>query len=278
MCIYHVGKFKIESKLNNNDVECDPSAVSGEFLCGKMYISTQSPIEDRFDQVAETVAVATSVSNGWSMMAGIMTVIEPWVDHDRMSIVLGGPHESMNVYFDDASIIHIPRKCDNLVLNSDFEEGDSRFWLPTTRHNIGVSMSAIESGSSKFAVAISQLKHFYTEHALRQQLDTRCIVEGQEYQINAKFKLVNPSDLTTGLGCDPTSRSVTDENHCPIVTIKGEQCDGNSLEYKFWNDIDFFQWDPDGFNNFQKDFTVNAELASCKVCLSYHQFLFIMFD
>jgi len=80
---------------------------------------------------AETVAMATDMYDGWSLMAGIMTVTEKQAAHTSMYLRLFGPHISMNVFYDDISVEPLPKSCENLVVNSDFEAGDSSFWRPT---------------------------------------------------------------------------------------------------------------------------------------------------
>lgn len=72
--------------------------------------------------------------------------------------------------------------------------------------------------------------------------------------------------MTSGVGCDPSLLTVSRPDHCPTVTVQGTECDGGDYERLFWNDIDFlFERDPNGFNDFQCVFSVNAQLASCKV-------------
>jgi hypothetical protein len=57
---------------------------------------------------------------------------------------------------------------------------------------------------------------------IRQQLDKRCFVTGQEYTISAKFRLLN---ATTGDGvqCNTNDQWYSGQN-CPSVMIYGEEC------------------------------------------------------
>ena len=59
----------------------------------------------------------------------------------------------------------------------------------------------------------------YTKHSARQTIDTRCLVEGQQFLIIAKFKLLNAADLTLGVECLPLVLNVGYSTHCPTVRV-----------------------------------------------------------
>merc|ERR1711982_71444 len=106
----------------------------------------------------------------------------------------------------------------------------------------------------------------YTSNRVRQTLDTRCITEGQEFAITAKFKYVDISDLVTGKECSPTTLNLYDKNHCPTVRIVGSNCNSEtgSVGYTLWNDIENFEWNKDDFNDYENSVTIDSELASCE--------------
>lgn len=193
-------------------------------------------------------------------MAGIMTVTETQASHDRIYVRLYGPHKNMNVYYDEISIKPLPRMCDNLVLNGDFESGDSRFWLPSDRRDIDVDISNVGANDSNYSMRI----HKYTTDRLRQQLDIRCLTEGQEFLISAKFRLISSTDATIGMSCTPSILSETNSNACPTVTIRAQNCVGDDLTYVFWNEKNV-PWNENDFNDYEKVFTVSAEMATCQV-------------
>ncbi len=211
---------------------------------------------------AETVPTARAVYDGWSTIAGIMTVTNKEALHDRMYFRLSGTHVDMNVYYDDFSIEPIPKSCNDLVLNGDFEGGDSSLWRPSDRRYITYDMfEQYGADGSQFSLIIKS----WTSNSVRQILDTRCLIEGQEYLISAKLKLLNATDLNQGLECEPSILSVSDKRHCPTTVIRGYGCNGTNLEYRFWNEIDQFQWNPDDFNPYESVLTVGPELALCNV-------------
>ena len=211
---------------------------------------------------AEAVAVTPDAVDGWSIMAGIMTVTEIQADHNEINVRLYGSHESMTVFYDDISIKPLPRMCDALVVNGDFEIGDTRFWLPNDRADIDVDVASFGANGSKYSMMITK----YTTSRIRQNLDTRCLTEGQEFLISAMFKLVNSTETSTGLSCNPLIKNERDVQACPNVNIRGEKCAGGDLRYVYWNEkVD--PWDANGFNAYESVYTVSADISTCEVSL-----------
>ena len=240
-----------------------------------MVLSAQSPIRSEGTEVipaVETIVMAEGSDEGWSMMADIMVVTERQAAHKRLYLLLSGPHIGMNVFYDDISFAFIPKDCQEQVLNSDFEVGDSRFWQPTNKRSTGFDIVSSGANKAGYSMMIRPLLEQNTgyENGLRQNIDSRCILEGQEYLISAKFRLLDATDLASGVECKPTDLNPAWASHCPTITIRGRSCAGNTkVEYLFWNEIEFFQWDKDNFNSYEKTFTVNAEIASCEVSIVF---------
>merc|ERR1711862_928433 len=138
--------------------------------------------------------------------------------------------------------------------------GDSRFWLPSDRRIFDIDISNDGANGSKYSLMVQS---FTANNCLRQTLDTRCILEGQEFTISAKFKYVNRADLVSGMECSPTVLNLKDNRHCPTVRIVGDNC-ASPVAYTFWNGINHFNWDKNNFNQYERTFTVGSELASCK--------------
>ena len=199
------------------------------------------------------------------MISGILTVTDKIAAHTQLYARLYDTSANMDVFYDDISIVPIPQTCDDLVLNGDFEGGDSRFWLPSDRRYIDVDISSSGADGSQYSLMTSK----YTSNRMRQSLDTRCLVEGQKFLISAKFKYLDATDLTSGLDCDPTTLSYRDSNHCPSVIVRTSDCVGTSQEIVLWNDVDQFStWDPNSFNDFEQVLTITSDIASCDVSFS----------
>ena len=112
-----------------NAIEKPAMENLNEVIYGYIYTKVNGPGEET-TLFAKTVP---TVFDGWSTVAGIMTVTNKQALHDRMSFQLSGTHVSMNVFYDDFSIKLIPKSCHSVVLNDDFEDGDSSLWHPTWR-------------------------------------------------------------------------------------------------------------------------------------------------
>ena len=72
------------------------------------------------------MAIAPDKYNG-IIMSSIWTVTEEQVLHDSISLRLYYQYKSMNVYYYDVKMIPIPQSYSSLLMNSDFETGDSSF-------------------------------------------------------------------------------------------------------------------------------------------------------
>ena len=229
--------------------------------CSYARIQADSPLGDEGVWIAERVATAQDKKNGWTTIAGIVTISEKQAAHTRLYLRVYGPGVSMDVYYDDISFVPVERSCQNLILNGDFEIGDSRFWRPSDRRYINIDISDIGANSSQYSMVVQR----YTSNRVYQPLDTRCLVEGQEFVVSAQFRYLNATDLSEGLSCEPSQKNQGRTDACPTVIIRGSQCEANDLEYTFWNEIDQFVWDSDGFNEFEKIFTIDSNIAKCNV-------------
>ena len=258
--------FRIERALDDTRFECDRSATGQDLECSYMFLQVVSDTGVvELLTYGETVAAAPGLNHGWSMLSGIIQITTKLVNHKELHVIPYGTHQAMNVFYDDFNIVPIPRSCQNLVLNGDFEAGNTRLWKTSSMSHIDVGVFALGANGSQYSVMTQPMQLSYNGHRIGQDLDTRCLEEGQEFLISAKFRLLDSTDLASGVDCVPSDRNVASSNHCPTVTIRGSGCTGGNAEFLYWNDIPLFQWDPDGFNNYEKVFTVSSFLASCDV-------------
>ena len=256
-----VGKFRIERATDGTKYECEIGVHGTELDCSDILL-----LAGDSSCPATTVYSYPGLYQGWSIMAGILTITETQINTDNWLFVLYNTHPNMNVFYDDISVVPISRSCDNLVLNNNFEVGDSRFWFPSFPRYLKAEISNIGADGSQYSLKMIPLAPSHTGDNMKQKLDIRCFIEGQEYLVSAKFRLLNSTDPTLGVDCLPSDLNVNSPTHCPTITIRGETCDGSNVEYIFWNaDIDHHIWDPNGFNKFEKVFTINSNIASCQV-------------
>lgn len=193
--------------------------------------------------------------------------------------------QTHDVIVDNFSVYHIPKQCGALILNPSFEDGTATYWqMSDYRPRQKVNLySPGASGESDFALRVYDRDHHW--RGMRQRLDTRCFVVGEEYSITAKFRLL---DAATGGGaacdlnakvsgfkiCDLRCVKMSIVNHlitvsefskwvvnmqyeelpnCPMVVIYGHECAGNDEYWSLWNAFigDDLNWDPDSFNDFR---------------------------
>ena len=203
-------------------------------------------------------------------MSLIWTVTEEQVLHDSISLRLYYQYKSMNVYYYDVKTIPIPQSCSSLLMNSDFETGDSSFLEVSDRRSLHIDISTPGAGGSSYSL---MAKIYTSRHSFYLKLDTRCIIENQEFFITAKFRLHNETNPVFGVECEPSIKNKNDANSCPSVAVYGSNCDGDNQRFYFFNEINQIQWNPTSFNDFKKAFPITANLASCKVSKIFNFFI-----
>ncbi len=144
--------------------------------------------------IAQTVAVDEDTEDpDWTWMSGIFTLGAAEANHTRMYLNIAGPHMDNSIIVDEVIMEPLSMDCQQPVLNPDFSESTAH-WRKSHR---GTDIS-IYKGTANPAVL---LKHSHYYYVLEQQLDMRCIVEGQRFTLTADFKLLNATDLSQSLSC-----------------------------------------------------------------------------
>ena len=200
-------------------------------------------------------------------MAGILPVILAYVKYDYFYLYGAGPHISMDVTYRDFRITPIPKDCNSLVVNPSIEDGTAAAWYLS---NPLASTKIVSPGADGSQYAV----RFHTDHVnwntnqwnyyFLQELDAGCFATDQEFVISAQFRLLDNTDLSKGMDCDPEQTNVWSPGHCPTIRLYGHLCDGGNEDLMFKNEMVEFQWNKDGFNAFQANFTVTENWASCQ--------------
>ena len=137
--------------------------------CGNIRISSSV--------VSNAVLFADNSWADWNKYAGIYTATGE--EDDSMSLVLGrGSHENARIIFDNVRMQKLPRNCDNMLQNSDFEVGDSSFWRQY-RNEEQFEM-AVDSNSGVYSLRYKHPNGPLWNYVY-QDLDTRCFAEGQRF-------------------------------------------------------------------------------------------------
>ena len=136
-----------------------------------------------------------------------------------------GTATSRDVVVDNVEAKFVPRQCNELVLNPSFE--DAAFWSYIDRDRSRVELVTGAQGGSD--LALRSYSRTSTWRGVRQELDARCFESGAEYEISAKFRLLD-SATSQGVMCDTNVQGNNRENtQCPSVVIYGWGCDGGDV-------------------------------------------------
>ncbi|KAL7482807.1 hypothetical protein ACHAW6_008462, partial [Cyclotella cf. meneghiniana] len=207
--------------------------------------------------------------NGWYHAHGVLMLNEHQINADYAKVYFDGTATFRDVIVDNLEVKFAPQQCSELVLNPSID--DSSFWSYIDRGNGMISLVPGASGGSDLALrSFSRSSSVWS--GLRQQLDKRCFFSGAEYEITAKFRLLN-STTSQGVKCDTNVQTNNYGNtQCPSVVIYGWGCSGGDVYWRLWNNIAFFEWNPNNFNDFRVGFVVDDRLASCNTVHVYiHQ-------
>lgn len=153
---------------------------------------------------------------------GVLSLNQHQINPDYAKVYMDGTHISRDVVVDNLDVKFSPQDCSDLILNPSIE--DSSFWTYIDRDGSKVDLVEGANGGTDLALR-SFSRSGSTWRGIRQQLDARCFVSGLEYDIAAKFRLLNS---TTGEGamCDTNVQANDRYNtQCPSVVIYGWKCE-----------------------------------------------------
>ena len=100
-------------------------------------------------------------------------------------------------------------RCADIKFHTYSPEGNN---LPTVTRTAATA----ESGADNTEFAL-KFRHLLNWVSIYQDLDPRCIVGGQYFNITAKFKLLDGTDGVSPLSCDRNERNQNYPDHCPTV-------------------------------------------------------------
>ena len=135
-----------------------------------------------------------------------------------------------DVYTADVKAYVLEQNCQALVENSNFEDKDL-FWTYTDRDRSKVK---VIPGSDGTGHALRSYDRDHSWRGLRQTLDSRCFVAGEEFDISAKFRLTDEN--LAGVECDPNYQyNYLEGSQCPSVVLYGKKCASGNVYQQFWN-------------------------------------------
>eukprot|EP00804_Cyclotella_cryptica_P014145 CCRYP_005584-RA/>CCRYP_005584-RA protein AED:0.03 eAED:0.03 QI:259/1/1/1/0.94/0.9/20/117/3951 len=262
--------FSARIKFETGGVKttCNIYTWDGSARCSDIFLYTSKNGVRQYMRVGQIITNDPD-ANGWYHAHGVLVMNENHVNADYAKVYFDGTATSRDVIVDNLEVKLAPQQCSELVLNPSIE--DSSFWSYIDRGYSMVSLVPGANGGSDLALR-SFGRSSSTWRGLKQQLDTRCFISGAEYEISAKFRLLN-STTSQGVMCDTNVLTNNRGNtQCPSVVIYGWSCIGGDVYWRLWNDLPFFEWNPNNFNDFHVGFVVDDRLASCQTIHVYiHQ-------
>jgi len=262
--------FSARIKFESGGVKttCNVYTWDGSTRCSDIFLYTSK------NEVRQYIRVGQIITNdpdadGWYHAHGVLVLNENHITADYAKVYFDGAATSRDVIVDNLEVKFAPQQCIELVLNPSVE--DSSFWSYIDRGYGMVSLVPGANGGADRALR-SFGRSSSTWTGLRQQLDTRCFFSGAEYDISAKFRLLN-STTSQGVRCDTNVLTNNRGNtQCPSVVIYGWGCIGGDVYWRLWNDIPFSAWNSSNYNDFHVGFVVDDRLASCNTVYVYiHQ-------
>eukprot|EP00554_Chaetoceros_debilis_P007442 CAMPEP_0194077066 /NCGR_PEP_ID=MMETSP0149-20130528/3732_1 /TAXON_ID=122233 /ORGANISM="Chaetoceros debilis, Strain MM31A-1" /LENGTH=4275 /DNA_ID=CAMNT_0038757959 /DNA_START=113 /DNA_END=12940 /DNA_ORIENTATION=+ len=268
-CVNEFDRFLVRATyrledINGDSFDCDLREDDGGLTeCAHMrFYAKKDSDNNGYPEIAKTVASHPSVSGGWTTMAGIFTFKDVDASHDFMYVELEGPHKESAMIFDSVVMEPLPKTCNQIVVNPSFDDGSTSYWY---RSSTSVDTTVWQNDdATNYAMTFKYNGSSSTSRSyLKQRLDHRCFVDGQEFVLSAKFQLLNAADPTETLSCDPSEDSSSSADLCPVLYFEGELCDGDNFNVRLENQQQV-PWDTTDFNVFQYDIFVDANIASCK--------------
>jgi hypothetical protein len=254
------GKFKMKD-FSSSFIRCDPNKFDDLTECSVISFFSSGHLGNVYLEVAGVVASDAELYDNWTILSGILVLNdERYFDSNEIWIRLENSHPDIIVLYDDISIELIPVTCSELILNSDFENGTTAFWVPESRSDVLAEIVSPGADGSRYAGMFSHVKS-NRNYKMEQYIDSRCLEDGLSFIITAEFKLVNKTD-SSGMSCNPHDRNQYSGRACPYAGMYASGCNsGDGINAIFWNEIG--GWDPNEFNAFSYEFKVSPELASC---------------
>ena len=258
--------------------------------------------EDPTRTISRTVGIPTNTS--WNTMYGVFSAEELVRKRRKYSIDVckytiscvsdcaGGvlPSRKLNILFlkqddipndkylvvDNIAIEHLPRNCEELLLNNDLELGHGAFWDEYGSPK-GI-FSNVQGHNSSVAIKYSARAKTYhgPEYEARYFMDYRCLTTDSNWEVTAQLKLTttDASGIENGVSCN-LDQTKTYKGACPSIRVylyhMVANSDGQMEEKTLLNtrlyDYDVSTWNANGFNSFRAQFTVPpvAEVIDAKV-------------
>mmetsp|Transcript_16327 Transcript_16327/g.23934 ORF Transcript_16327/g.23934 Transcript_16327/m.23934 type:complete len:1770 (-) Transcript_16327:229-5538(-) len=220
----------------------------------------------QYPDIAYVIGPFETSFNMWQVVYGVFRATANLINSDALSFYVAAGTTTKNIEIDDFSIVKATTTssgyltCDNLIRNGDLETRDARFYTVLGKGELSIIMPGY--GGSSFA-----LKHTGRSerwHGIRQKLDQECLVVGDEWEVSAQFKLIDPDNQNAPFTCF-RDHIRGEKTMCPIITVHSMDQRAGEVEYiPIWPDLNQVGdvWNSTEWNAFKGTFIVSEKMTT----------------
>jgi hypothetical protein len=248
----------------NSDIlrVCDRGVLTGSKACPRMFLKsfidiglpTQSIMLPDGSAIADLDHGVTS--DGYYTMTGTFYGTRNDELSEKSVLLIGvGLPAGTDLLIDDVSIMLLPKKCTELLMNGNAQYGKTaRFWTTALKET-----STIEVVSDGINNSFKVSNRKSVGDGLYQNVDDRCFILGSSWKLSARMKIVSRS-TGAAVACDPLS--TTNPSACPTVRLTGYKAGALVVEDTYYTN-NLVPWTASMWNDYKVSFTVSTVLADC---------------
>lgn len=270
MCMVEGRQYELTAyiKLLDEDMKpykCDKSVPYGDpQSCPLLEIEMVYPT-GYYQTHPENTVTDEWIADKWNVYTTIFTVSKELANAEKAYFKFKGPFPGISIVLDDmqASIYSAPEiNCNQLIKQTNAENGLTTGWDVNAGGYIEVVADG--DGDSEFSFGHYKRNFFYS--GPKQVLEKECLVEGKEFEVNARFKLLNL--LGDPIACDKNA-PWRDDDYCVLMTF--EMALSNGVKRVHVGNNYGAPWVAEEFNSFRARITITKNMVDSKSIFLYFQ-------
>mmetsp|Transcript_6779 Transcript_6779/g.10293 ORF Transcript_6779/g.10293 Transcript_6779/m.10293 type:complete len:559 (+) Transcript_6779:40-1716(+) len=226
------------------------------------YWNTWSKFTRRFFVTLPTTGASSSSSYTGQFVVNNHQVVWPlFVERSWEDVDGCGPEFALTI---DDDTLNANYSCQQLIVNGNAEGNSTEGWW----HTAG-GIETVAGGANGTAFALSNQFRSYSSFGIAQYLDTRCMVVGRQYQLQAYVQLINTTDDNNNpFTCTPGNNA---EAPCPEAHVKRRV--GTTDPINSFQTIGVMtSWIVEEWNLMQGTWTITEEDAAAgSILLAWHR-------
>jgi len=168
-----------------------------------------------YPHIGSTVSPGTS-ENAWGVVHGVFTPGSDVINAYKLYFYAEYPHPDLDMTIDNVAISPYNFNCtNNIIQNSDFEQGHFAFWEKAGDHRTSLSITK-GYGTDSNALKVSG-RHYY-DWGVYQYIHDSCLVAGDIFKVSARLKMIKEGDTNPWWLCN--IESTNRDEYCPSITAK----------------------------------------------------------